>query len=119
MRHITCIAILTGMLASTPAFAGAGHEHGDEDAAHSHGPITGEAATTKATEKVKQLIEAGKLEKSWSTAKATGVTQKTFSKGPEWVVTFVNDQISDKTKQTLYVFYSQDGHYLAANFSGK
>lgn len=96
------------------ALAGPGHEHG-----HSHGPISATEAQGKATEQVKRLIQKGKLESSWtSVLSGAKVEQKTFSKGPEWVISYNNPKVADKSKQTLYLFYSLDGHYLAANFSG-
>jgi len=94
------------------------HEHG-AGGSHSHGPISSDAAVKKATTKVTSLIEGGKLDKSWANLKAVGATQKDFGKGPEWVVTFKNDTVSDATKQTLYLFYSLDGTYIATNFTGK
>lgn len=32
---------------------------------------------------------------------------------------FDNSVAPDKTKQTLYLFRTLDGHYMAANFTGK
>ena len=54
-----------------------------------------------------------------SGAKPAKAEKKTFAKGPEWVVSFNNDKIKNKTKQTLYIFYSLNGHYIAANYTGK
>ena len=39
--------------------------------------------------------------------------------GKEWVVEFANGTAPDKTKQTPYLFYTLDGYYVAANFTGK
>ena len=73
----------------------------------------------KATEKVKSLAESGKIDKSWAGIKAVGATQKTFANESEWVVTFKNEKVSDVTKQTLYLFFTLDGSYIATNFTGK
>jgi len=109
------ITILFFWLAAlaTPVLSGPGHGNG-----HSHGPISSEKAKQRAIKKVQQLVSKGKIDASWSKIKSGSVEKKTFSHDPEWVVTFKNSQISDPSKQTLYIFYSLDGHYLAANFTG-
>jgi len=116
MKTLTA-ALLLSVLLATPVMAGSGHSH-DSDGGHSLGPVTSKEATNRASKKVKQLAEAGKIDATWSGMKAASVEQKTYSKGPEWVVTFKNDKISDTAKQTLYLFFSPDGHYIAANYTG-
>lgn len=111
MRNLALSLIIGLMLTGSPAFAGGGP-------GHSHAPITQEAASQMAAKKLEDLVAAGKLEKSWSEATVNSVEQKSFAKGPEWVVTFRNDAAADANKRTLYMFYSLDGHYLAANFTG-
>jgi hypothetical protein len=108
MRHFIVTAVL-GLSLIAPALAGPGH---------SHDPITKEQAAAKAAKKRDQLVKAGKLDKSWGGVAVSGVEQKTYAKGPEWVVTFRNDA-ADPAKRTLYIFYALDGHYLATNFTGK
>ena len=68
---------------------------------------------------LKGLVNKGVIDKSWKGTKPVKAEKKAFAKGPEWVVSFKNDKVKDKTKQTLYIFYSLDGHYIAANYSGK
>lgn len=109
--------ILLGTCLVTPS-AFAASEHGHDAGGHAHPTISKEAAIEKATAKVADLVKAGKIDASWSSASVSGAEQKTFAKGPEWVVTFANDKIADKSKQTLYVFFDQFGHYLAANYTG-
>lgn len=114
MQHVkTAILCFALALAPVSAFAGAGHDHG-----HSHETITSDQAVEKATAKVQQMASSGKIDASWSGAVAAGVEQKSFAKGPEWVVTFKNEKVTDPAKQTLYMFFSLDGHYLAANYTG-
>lgn len=100
---------------ATMAGPGTGHEHGHE---HSHGPVSSDEVISRASKKVVQLVGKGKIEPSWSGIKASSAVQKNYSKGPEWVVTFKNSKIKDRKKQTLYLFYSLDGHYIAANYTG-
>ena len=118
MRIISTAVLASTLFLTFPAFSGAGHEHGP-GGSHTHGPISAAAAIKKAEGQVKSLIERGKLDKSWSSIKAAEASQKDFGKGSEWVVTFKNDKETDPTKQTLYVFYTVNGTYLATNFTGK
>lgn len=118
MRTISTALIVSSLLFTPPAFAGAGHEHGP-GGSHSYGQLTAASAVKMAEKQVKTLVERGKLEKSWADIKASEATQKDFGKGPEWVVTFKNEKVADPAKQTLYVFYTQTGSYLASNFTGK
>ncbi|MBI5450563.1 MAG: hypothetical protein HY940_04315 [Gammaproteobacteria bacterium] len=117
MRNISTALLASYLLFVSPVMAGAGHDHGS--GGHSHGPISSEMVIKKAAERVKSMVESGKLDKSWADRKALGVIQETFSSEIEWVVTFKNDQVSDATKQTLYMFFTLDGSYIATNFTGK
>lgn len=95
---------------------GGGHSH---DHGHHHGPITSEQAVKKATKHVQKLVEKGKIDASWSGVASKSVEEKSYGHGPEWVVTFENKAIADPAKQTLYVFYTINGKYLASNFTGQ
>lgn len=117
MRNISTALLVSSLLFVSPVMAGAGHDHGS--GGHSHGPISSEAVIQKATGKVKSLAESGKVDKSWADSKPLSASQKTFSNEVEWVVTFKNDKVSDATKQTLYMFFTLDGSYIATNFTGK
>ena len=109
--------LLLSLLFSTPVIAGPGHDH-SHGHSHSHGPVSSDEAAIRALKKVKQFANAGKIDASWSEAKAASVEQKIYAKGPEWVITFKNDKARDAEKQTLYLFFSLDGHYIAANYTG-
>ena len=117
MRTISTALVVSTLLFGSPAFAGGGHEHGP-GGSHSYGQLTAASATNMAEKQVKTLIERGKLEKTWAGIKASEASQKDFGKGPEWVVTVKNEK-AEAGKQTLYVFYTVTGSYLATNFTGK
>ncbi len=107
-------SVLLGLaLTAAPVYA-AEHESGG----HTHQQMTQAAASDAATKKRDDLVKAGKLENSWGSVAVKSVEQKTFSKGPEWLVTFQNDAAKDPAKRTLYMFYDMNGHFLAANFTG-
>lgn len=124
MKKLTTISVfLAALVISVSAQAGSGHAH-DKDGGHSnhghaHGPLTAAEAKAKATRTMHGLAQRGVIEKSWISTKPGKAEKKTFSKGEEWVVSFKNDKIKDKSKQTLYIFYSLDGHYIAANYTGR
>lgn len=113
-KTIIAVTFSTLSLLTMPAFSGPGHDH-----SHSHAAITAQGVEQKAAKQVAALIAKGKVDKGWSAIKPTKSYQKTFEKGQEWVVEFTNSAAPDKTKQTLYLFYTLDGHYVAANFTGK
>ena len=114
MKNLATTLLLSFVLFATPVMAGSGHDPG-----HSHEPISSKEAINKATKKVHQLAKAGKIDSSWSKIDAASAKQKEFSNVLEWVVTFTNDKVSDSSKQTLYLFFSLDGNYLAANYTGE
>ncbi|KZY33186.1 MULTISPECIES: DUF6488 family protein [unclassified Oleiphilus] len=113
---ISAPLILVMFLFGQTALAGpgSGHSHG-----HQHKPITSEQAINKATKHVWKLAKKGKIDASWSSVTSKSVEEKSFGHGPEWVVTFENESIEDPKKQTLYVFFTINGKYLASNFTGQ
>ena len=101
------------LLLATPAFAGSGHDHG-----HAHEPITKAEAEEIAIMSVTKLVEKNSIDRSWALVTVHKSEQKEFGGQKEWVVIFMNKQISDQEKQTLYVFLTLGGEYLAANYTG-
>lgn len=108
--------ILALGLFSSTVLAGGNHDHGH---GHSHGPVDQASAEKIAAGKVANLANNGKIDKSWNTTKVDKAEQKQFGNQMEWVVSFKNDKVSDPEKQTLFVFLTLDGRYLAANYTGK
>jgi hypothetical protein len=68
---------------------------------------------------IPMLIENGKIDSTWKGIKTTTAEQKEFKSGKEWVVTAKNDKVTDKAKQTLYVFVTLDGTLGGVNFTGQ
>ncbi len=116
MRKFIVVMMCWLGLVASPVWAGPGHDH---DHGHAHGPVTAEKASAKAMKKVEQLAQSGKVDASWVGLKPALIEQKAYANGPEWVVTFRNTQVKDADKQILYLFYSLDGHYIAANHTGQ
>lgn len=117
-KTTTTVLLLASLFAAAPVMAAGGHDHGP-GGSHSQGPISSDAVIKKAGKQVQALIGRGKIDKSWADVKAVGATQKAYEKGTEWVVAFKNDKVSDAAKQTLYVFYTLEGIYIATNFTGQ
>ena len=115
-NYITGTLILFSLVLTLPSYAGSGHSH---DQGHSHGPVSVEKVKAKALKKVKYLATKGKIDASWESVTASKAEKKMFGKNEEWVVSFSNSKIKDKTKNNLYIFFSLDGHYIAANYTGK
>ena len=88
---------------------------------HFHGktPATQAVVTDCATQRRDALVKAGKLESSWQSATLGTLGLVDGKKGKEWKATFTNPAAADKTKQTLYVFFSHPGNFIAANFTGQ
>ena len=109
-------AFAATLFASTGTFAGADascHFHGSKPAA--------EATVIQcATQYKNKLVEGGKLEKSWQAAsKVDKLEQIDGKRSKEWKLSFKNPAAADKTKDTLFLFYSLAGNFIAANHTGQ
>jgi len=113
--RVLLLGVILG-LPSVTVMAGSDHDHGHS---HSNTPVTQATAKTQATKVVAALVKRSKLDKSWASIAASSIEKKVFKGNPEWVAVFVNDKITDKDKQKLYVFLTLGGDYIAANHSGK
>lgn len=88
---------------------------------HFHGskPATEAVVTDCANKRRDALVKAGKLGASWQATKPEAVALVDGKKGKEWKVSFKNPAATDKNKQTLFVFFSHPGNFIAANFTGE
>ena len=112
------ISAFISPLVASPVLAGGNHSHG-KDGSHTMGEISSEKVMTIAAKKVNQLATAKKIDTSWANLVADKAFQKNFGHNNEWVIAFNNPKIKEQSKQTLYLFYTLDGHYIAANYTGK
>lgn len=111
-KIIFCLMVLIAFTAA-PALGAGGHE------GHGHGPaveLNQSQIQKKAARFVASLVEKGKLDASWAQSKPQD-SKKNI--GHEWVITFSNPEIKEPEKQTLYMFLTLSGKYIAANFTGK
>ena len=116
MKTLPAALVLSSLLFGAPVMAGSGHDHGHS---HSSTPVSQDKVGVKAAEIVAALVNRNKLDKSWETIKASSIEKITVQGNPEWVVVFVDKNITDVEKQKLYVFLTLGGDYIAANFTGK
>ena len=114
IAFISTIAL--GAFLSTPtAFANEGgscHFHGSK-------PATESVVIGCASQRKEALIKAGKVDASWTAVKQDKVEVVDGKKGKEWKLSFKNPAVADPTKQTLYMFYTLPGNFIAANFTGQ
>lgn len=114
-KLINTLLVVSGLAFAAPSFAG-----GDSDC-HFHGRAAASQETVSgcAVKYQQALLDSGKLDKTWTAVKPTDVEQIDGLKGKEWKVIFKNPAAADKTKDTLYMFYTLQGNRIAVNFTGK
>lgn len=88
---------------------------------HFHGKKPAAEATVSgcALQRKDALIKSGKLDASWRTVKPASIEAVDGPKGQEWKVTFKDATAKDKSKETLYMFFTLPGNFIAANFTGQ
>ena len=65
------------------------------------------------------MVTSGKIDKTWQAVKPASLEQVDGQRGKEWKVLFNDPAAADKAKQTLYMFFTAQGNFIAANFTGK
>lgn len=114
-QSLIAVALCAAALSAPAARADAGgscHFHGSKPAAES--TVLGCAGQRKET-----LVKAGKLDAGWQVVKHDSIALVDGKKGKEWKVSFENPAAQDKGKETLYMFFTPVGNFIAANFSGQ
>ena len=112
---IAMTALASTLLFTPHAMAGEGgscHFHGNK-------PATEAVVTDCAAQRKASLVKAGKLDASWQAVKQDKAELVDGQKGKEWKVSFKNPAVADAAKQTLYIFFSQPGNFIAANHTGQ
>jgi hypothetical protein len=108
-------AAFTFTVFAAPVLADAGsscHFHGSKAA-------TEAVVIDCATQRKASLIKDGKLDASWQNVQPAKPESVDGKKGKEWKVVFKNQAATDKSKDTLYMFYTPTGNFIAANFTGQ
>jgi hypothetical protein len=116
MKRFFTIFILSFLLAGTSVMAGSGHSHGFGGPVI---PVDESAAERNAGIVIASLVSRGKVDESWGAVKANSIEKQTLNGKPEWVVVYVNKNITNIEKQKLYVFLTESGSFIAVNYTGK
>ncbi len=116
MKHTIAIAAL----AATHFFApqALASEGGD---CHFHGYLPAKEATVVgcANKKKDALVKSGKIDATWQAVSLDKAEKVEGKDTKEWKLTFKNPAATDKTKETLYMFFTLPGNFIGANFTGK
>lgn len=108
-------ALVSSLFATSAALAAEGsscHFHGNK-------PASADVVGNCANQYKSTLIKGGKLDASWQSVQIDKAELVDGKKAKEWKVTFRNPAVTDASKQTLYIFFSQPGNFIAANFTGQ
>ena len=124
MKTLIKTTLVALTLSFTALHAGSGHNHSHGSNGHSHSAPVQEEVTKAsikeiAKQKVKRLTLAKKIDDSWLFVPISKMKKIQFNHNYEWVISFHNSEIKEKTKQTLYIFISVYGDLIAANYTGK
>lgn len=117
MKSILIASTFTAALLVSP-----GAQAGADAKCHFHGSKPAPEATVIecATQYKNKLVEGGKLEKSWqAVSKVDKLEQIDGKRSKEWKLSFKNPAAADKTKETLYLYYTLPGNFIAANHTGQ
>ncbi len=116
MKHLFTITAFVASFAVVPsAFAG------EDSSCHFHGskPAAESTVIGCANQRRDALIKSGKLNPSWQAIKHDQLALVDGQKGKEWKISFKDAAAQDKAKETLYMFFTASGNFIAANHSGK
>ena len=100
---------------SQAALAGAGED------CHFHGkkPAAKETVLKCADQRIEKLIARGKIDAGWKIIAPESIVTVDGEKSKEWKIVYKNPALTDKSKSSLYLFFSENGNFIAANHSGK
>ena len=119
MKTLMKTTIVGLALTSGTLYSSGSHDHGAHGHSHTQEEVSKEHIQRVANKQLLNLIEKDKIEKSWSDTSILNMKKKQFHHNTEWVVSYKNKEIKDKTKQTLYIFVSLYGKVTGANHTGK
>ena len=116
MKNLFAItAFVASFAATSVTFAG------EDSSCHFHGskPAAESTVVSCANQRKDALVKNGKIGGSWKTIKHDQLALVDGQKGKEWKISFKDAAAQDKTKENLYMFFTQSGNFIAANHSGK
>jgi hypothetical protein len=107
------------LLAAFVISAGSASAH--DSPCHFHGKKPASENTVKACadQRKAALLKAGKIDASWQALAPASVVLGPGPKGEEWRVIYENPQLDDAAKRRLFMFFTPQGNFVAANHSGQ
>lgn len=111
----TVLCAASSLVFALPAFAS------DAEDCHFHGSKAASQETVSgcAIKRQQALITGGKIDRSWQAIQPAAFDQVDGQRGKEWKMTFQDPAAADKAKETLYMFFTAQGNFIAAHFTGK
>ena len=121
MKILIKTTLVTALLAFgfNPLHASGSHDHGAHGHSHDKATLSKAKAEELALKDLSGLVKSGEIDKSWLGKSVSKTEKKKFHHSMEWVVSFKNNKLTDKKKQTLYIFVNMHGQISGANYSGK
>ena len=101
MKILATTLVLSSLLFGAPVIAGSDHDHGHS---HAYSPVDKETVEKNAVKVKDALVESKKIDKSWASIAASSSEKKIVNGGPEWLVIFNNEKITNTDKQKFYIF---------------
>ena len=116
MKTLIKTAVVTALMSViyNPLYA-----HGGGNHTHERESISEERIETIATQELSRLAKDKKIARSWLSAPRLNVRKESFGNKTEWVVSYKNKLLRDKSKHILYIFVTLDGKIAGANYTGK
>lgn len=114
-KLLLSLIAVSSIAMSATAYAGEGgscHFHGNR-------PTTDAVVLDCAYQRKDAMVLNKRLDAAWKDIKHDKLEQIAGKKGTEWKLSFKNPQAKDKAQETLYMFYSLQGNYIAANYTGE
>jgi Family of unknown function (DUF6488) len=117
-------SVWIGATTSVVFFSDATARAGESSSCHFHGEKPADEPTVRscALKRLAKLIESKKVGQEWKSTKSEHISFEVVDgkKGKEWKATVTNPQITtDGQVRTLYMFFTHQGNFIAANFTGK
>ncbi|CAA7624401.1 DUF6488 family protein [Magnetospirillum sp. UT-4] len=105
------VSLALALLAAPPAAAHPGGHVGD--------PVGREVVVPAAMDVKTRLVQEGKIDFTWAMVEPAKADQIDNNGEKEWLVLFHNPAVADPAKRILYIFFTIEGMYLAANYTGR
>jgi len=116
MNRLIFSILIASLLSLSTAYAHGGrHTHSEPVKAE-----TSKGSIKKiAKQEVKRLTLEKKIDSSWMFIPIAKMKRTQYNYNNEWMISFKNSEIKDKSKETLYIFIDVYGKLTGANYTGK